>query len=291
MSGSLPKVSVEDDEIVLSVSTAFYPGARSLESDITVSSCDGVLFYLHSAIIAEVSPPLVGNLFRLAPLRGGHVSDATVIPLPLSAITLTIIFHTIYGSSCAPHSPTTADLVAAVDTMPCLGVIPSDLIKPCTPLYTLLLSHAPLSPMDVYSLAAHHHLTELAKQVSSHLLAYPIETIDDDLTKRIGVYHLKRLFVLIMTRDREAKEILKQPPGLHLATKTCRLENQRRVTRAWAIGSTQLAWDKIPDLSTHRLQSVFNPLIEQLACKDCQEVMRNRMKESALAWAAVQTTI
>jgi hypothetical protein len=52
------------------------------------------------------------------------------------------------------YFPTFEILADAVDSM--LRILP--LLKhilPGTPLYSLLLSHAPLRPLDVYALAAH----------------------------------------------------------------------------------------------------------------------------------------
>lgn len=232
----------ESTDQVMTVSTSFHPGAHSVESDLVLSSSDGVLFYVHAAAIDKTSPTALSSFLSFS--TSGIKGD--IIPIPELATILNIILHTIYQSSCAQNSPTSDDLIEAIDKLPRFSIKPSTLVRPDTPIYQLLLSHAPLRAIEVYTMAAHHDLRELAEAASSHLLAYPMETLSDEMAAKMGPYYLKRLFLLHMNRGEAAKKLLLQPPSFHPATKECSFEDQRKVTRAWALGTTYLAWDVRP---------------------------------------------
>jgi len=136
---------------VVSISTTFYPGALTLESDVCFSSSDTVLFYVHSYIIWAASETAFSSF------------------LSEEAAVLNIILHTLYSTSCAQHSPSLQTMVTAVERMPFYNLDPVQFIQPGLPLYTLLLSSAPLYPIEIYCLAAKFNLEGLAVNTSSHL--------------------------------------------------------------------------------------------------------------------------
>ncbi|KAF6752621.1 hypothetical protein DFP72DRAFT_1132926 [Ephemerocybe angulata] len=279
------------DSQVMSISTSFHPGAHSSESDLIISSSDGVLFYVHSTIISATSPAAIPTILRFSTIPGTGIEEVGIISIPLNAVLLNIIFHTIYGTSCAQNNPSVDDLIAAVDVLPELGIAPRAIIQPKTPLFTLLLSHAPMRPLDVFAVAAHHDLAELASTASSHLLSFPLFNIDDTMAARIGTSYLKRLFLLHMMRMEEVKMILAQPPALHPIRKDCDFENQKKLSGAWAWGTTCLAWDLRPDLPTQRIRSVFEPLSENLTCTECQQMLKSRIRDAVRRWASIKTHI
>ena len=229
-----------------SVSTAFYPGAYNDSSDTIFSTADAVLFYVHSKIIMNAT----AHPFRS--LLGAPLSDPRfrnhVISLSVSSDVLNIILHMLYGTSSAQYSPTFETLVTAVDQMPAYDIQPCAHIVPPTPLYNLLLSHAPFFPMELYSLAAHHSLDDLAVNASSHLLSYSICTLSDELAERIGAVYLKRLLFLHLERFNTLKKILLRPPNPHPPTKDCDFHDQKRLSRAWALAIAYLACDAKPGL-------------------------------------------
>ena len=232
--------SVED--IVMSVSTSFPPGSHPSETDLILSSLDGVVFCVHTDIINKASPSALAAVLSFS--NPGIVGGVIFIPEP--ATILNILLHTLYNSSCAPNSPSTDDLIAAVDKMPLYGMDPKSFIIPESPLYTLLLSRAPLHPLDIFALASHHNIPDLAVQTSSHLLGFNLDTISDEYATRIGPANLRRLFVLHMKRVQMLRSLLLQPPTLHPLTKKCDVGSQKALTRLWAMGSTYLVWDVQP---------------------------------------------
>ena len=136
--------------------------------------------------------------------------------------------------------------MAAVDALRDYGVNPKLCIVPSSPLYTLLLSHAPLHPLEVYALAASHDLRELAAATSSHLLSFSLATLSDAVAERIGPIYLKRLFFLHFGRVDALKRLLLPPPHPHAPTPWCDFTEQKKLTRAWALASAYLAWDARP---------------------------------------------
>ncbi|PFH45446.1 hypothetical protein AMATHDRAFT_51658 [Amanita thiersii Skay4041] len=269
----------ETGDTIVSVSTAFHPGSHSVESDTVFTSSDAVLFYVHSQIIMGASDKAFSSILS-APLSNERYRN-TIINIPETSSVLNVIIHMLYNTPCAQYSPTFEILSAAVNAMPHYDIDPKQHITPGSPLYNLLLSHAPLHPIDVYAIAAYFDLHELAVSTSSHLLAFPLYTISDELAKRIGPLYLKRLMCLHLGRNNALKQILLSPPPPHPPTRECNFENQKRLT----------PWESRPDLSTHGLQIALDPLTEHLTCELCHQTLRQRIKDVVVQWASLRRTI
>ncbi|KAJ3522768.1 hypothetical protein NMY22_g11746 [Coprinellus aureogranulatus] len=272
------------EEQMLTVSTSFHPGSFTLESDLILCSTDAIHFYVHTDYLNKASQAALPAFLRYA-IPG---VEGAIIPIPEAGRILNIILHAIYGTIVSKHSPTTAELLEALDKLPNYGLIPRDLVRPNTDLYNLLLTHAALTPLVIYATAAFHDIFELAQQASSHLLAYPLNEVDDILAMRMGPAYLKRLFLLHMNRIDAAKRVLLQPPGIHAATKKCTFEDQKKVKRAWALGSTYLAWEIRADLSSQSIKGVFEPLAAELDCAECRQMINKRVHDVLVSWAAVK---
>lgn len=145
--------------------------------------------------------------------------------------------------------------------------------------------------MAIYAAAAHHDIFELAQRASSHLLAFPLDRIDDHIAALMGPVYLKRLISLHLNRLEIAKSALMQSPGFHPASNECSFEDQKRVKRAWALGATYLAWEIRADLSSQTVKGAFDPLIAELECAQCQELLQKRIRDILVAWSAVKCTI
>lgn len=228
------------------MSTTFYPGAHhhSLPSDISFLSSDNVFFYVHSHLILAASDNGFQGL--LPPLSASNKDQDPIIHVPEVSTVLNIILHTVYDMSCAHYSPTFETLATAVSRLPQYGIKAKTAIMPSTPLYSLLLSYAPLHPLDLYALAASFDLYDLAVATSSHLLSFSLATLTDEMAERIGAVYLKRLFFLHFGRSDALKRVLLPPPHPHPPTPWCDFTEQKRLTRAWALASAYLAWDARP---------------------------------------------
>ncbi|KAG2024057.1 hypothetical protein CC2G_001653 [Coprinopsis cinerea AmutBmut pab1-1] len=274
------------DETVVSVSSSFYPGAHEGSHDAILRTSDSVLFYLHSPVLQSVSTRAFESFIGSA--AAARVTQDEIIDIPETSTTLNVIVHALYNTSCAQHAPTLDVLESAIDRMPSYNITPNAHILPGSHLYGLLLTHAPLSPLRVYALAAHHQLHELAVHASSHTLAIPLSSITDDIARRIGAIYLKKLMTLHMARQEHFKNIILQPPELHLVSKACSFQDQKRLSRAWALAAAYFAWDGKNDVPINELQRTFASLEDGLDCDQCKGTLRKRIKEIVVQWAAAK---
>ncbi|KAJ7937106.1 hypothetical protein B0H13DRAFT_1944245 [Mycena leptocephala] len=281
----------EDGSTIVSISTTFFLTAqhRPRQPDVVLLSKDSVYFYVHSDLLLDASD----NGFRaMLPISPSHDDDEPpVLNIPESSPVLNVILHAIYDMSCTHYSPPFETLVNAVDSMPIYGVNPKSTILPSTPLFTLLLSHAPLFPLELYALAAHYDIFDLAVPTSSHLLAFPLSRLTDEAVQRMGAVYLKRLFFLHFGRAEALKRVLGPPPHPHPPTPSCDFQSQKGLSRAWALATAYLAWDVRPDMSTNSLESALRPLAEHLSCDLCKNALNDRVKNLIVQWSIVKRTI
>ncbi|KAJ7122111.1 hypothetical protein C8R44DRAFT_785710 [Mycena epipterygia] len=279
-----------DEDTLVSMSTTFFPSAqlRSQHPDVALLSKDSVYFYVHSNLLLDVSE----NRFRaMLPVSPPDGDEPPVLHVPEPAPVLNIILHAIYNITCAHYSPPFDTVVRAVDSMPVYGINPKSNILPSTPLFALLLSQAPLFPLELYALAAHYDIIDLAVPTSSHLLAFPLSDLSDQVVERMGATYLKRLFFLHFGRAEALKRVLQSPPHPHPPTPSCDFHAQKRLSRAWALASAYLAWDVRPDMSTHRIESALRPLADNLPCELCRNALNDRVKNLIVQWSNVKDTI
>ncbi|KAJ7626723.1 hypothetical protein B0H17DRAFT_1164359 [Mycena rosella] len=273
-----PEVESEDDgNTLVSISTTFFRAAqhRPQQPDVALLSKDAVYFYVHSDLVLYASE----NRFRaMLPISLSDGHEPPVLNVPETSAVLNIILHAIYDMSCSHYSPTFETLVHAVESMSRYGANPKSTIVPSSPLFTLFLSHAPLFPLELYALAAHYDILELAVPTSSYLLSFPLSRVDDQIVERIGAIYLKRLFFLHFGRAEALKRVLLPPPHLHPPTPSCDFQSQKGLSRAWALASAYLAWDVRPDMSTITLESALRPLAEHLPCELCKSALNERVK-------------
>ncbi|KXN91239.1 hypothetical protein AN958_01761, partial [Leucoagaricus sp. SymC.cos] len=300
----MPNTPNDDDSdtttTVISLSTVFHPGAHEIEPDTIFISSDMVLFYVHSQVLKAHSPHAFRRVFEAHQdtdkgtpkgFKSGPMESSVqdgLIRIPDTSSVLNVILHTLYGTSSAQHSPSFETLTIAVYRMPFYDLNPKACIVPRTPLYDVLLTHAPLFPIQLYTLAGHHDLQELAVATSSHLLSYPLSNLPEEMAERMGALYLKRLLCLHLDRFNALKHILLSPPHPHPVTRECNFTDQKKLTRAWALVAAYLAWDARPDLSTHSMRSAFQPLTENLSCELCNEGLQKRIKDVIVQWASVK---
>lgn len=287
---------VEDAEgtTLVSISTTFHPAAQlsSVTPDLVLVSLDGVFFYVHSDTVLSVSTNgFNGCLPRPTPLSSANKELDPFLSISEHSSVLNIILHTIYDMSCAHYSPPFPTLSAAIDRLQTYGLEPKSHVAPSTALYNLLAAYAPLFPLELYALAAAHDLYDLAVATSSHLLGFPLFSLSDEMASRIGPVYLKRLFFLHFGRSDALKRVLLPPPQPHNPTPNCNSDEQKKLTRAWALASAYLAWDARPDLSTSTMESALRPLADHLTCELCQTALRDRIKSLVVQWSVVKRTI
>jgi len=281
-----------ESSTIVSVSTTFFPGASlgPLPPDLIFLSSDAVFFYVHGHQVLGASENGFKSL--LPPkTQKGREDLGPMISLSEHSTILNVVLHTIYNMSCTHYSPSVETLIGAVDALHKYGIPVAKYVAPSTPLFQLILAIAPLAPIDMYSLAGAYDLYDLAVPISSHLLAFPLPNITDELAERMGPVYLKKLFFLHLGRVDALKRLLLPPPQPHAPTAACDFTEQKKLTRAWALASAYLAWDARPDLSTSSIESALGPLRDRLTCELCQRTLKERIEQLIMQWAVVKTTI
>ncbi|KAH8106005.1 hypothetical protein BXZ70DRAFT_1004294 [Cristinia sonorae] len=274
---------------IISVSTTFFPAANigPFPPDLIFLSSDSVFFYVHSHQVLGASENGFQSL--LPPkIRKGHEDVGPVIALSEHSAVLNVILHAIYNMTCSHYSPDVDTVTAAVDALHKYGIPVTKYVTPSTPLFQLILALSPLAPIEMYTLAGAYDLHNLAVPISSHLLAFSLPNVTDELAQRMQPIYLKKLFFLHLGRIDALKRLLLPPPQPHAPTPTCDFTEQKSLTRAWALASAYLAWDARPDLSTSSIESALRPLGNHLTCEICQSNLTKRIKQLISQWAVVK---
>lgn len=245
--------SEDFDESITSVSSTFHPNAQlaRLDPDLILVSLDSVIFYVHSDVVyITPSDGLQRSNMPPTPPQESYPNEEygqkpSVISVPESSEVLNIILHTAYNISCAQYFPSFDQLSIAVNMLSNYGLDVQN-IRSTTPMYDVLLSNALTSPLELYALAGHHDLYDLAVATSPHLLSLSLSTITDEVCETMGPVYLKRLFFLHLGRCDALRRVLRLPPDPHPSTATCGIEEQKKMATAWAMASSYLVWDPKP---------------------------------------------
>ena len=97
--------------------------------------------------------------------------------------------------------------------------------------------------------------------------------------------------VLHLGRTAALKRILLEPPSGHPPSETCDLDNQKSVTRAWALAVAYIAVEGRPDTHPTMLSTNLSTLGDHLGCADCRAILAARVQSVVQQWSAVSPTI
>ncbi|EMD36429.1 hypothetical protein CERSUDRAFT_106319 [Gelatoporia subvermispora B] len=280
------------NDATFTVSTAFHPESdlSTNPPDLILFSADGVSFYVHSRHIIALST----NSFNLLlPLSTHHVSTnhGATLPLPESADVLNIVLRTVYRMSCSQYLPSIDAVIASVHALCKYGMPLKMLLAPSQPLFFLVLALAPLAPIQFYALAGAYDLDALAAPISSHLIAYQLSSVTEELAAAMGPVYLKRLFFLHLGRIDALRQLLLTPLYPHPRLVNCGFVEQKKLTRAWALATAYIAWEIRPDLSTRTVESALYPLGDAMSCPDCKASLRSRVKDIIVQWTLVKESV
>ena len=217
----------------------------SAGADAILLSDDNVWFYVD---VAKLLGSSENNFNSLLPSTSERTDDPFryLITVPQSSVVLNIILHAIYGISCAKYNPPFDAIATAISALKTYGIPLHSRLSQDTPLFSLLMSYAPVLPLELYTLAASYDLYDLAAFASNYLHSLNLSTLTDEMTLRMGPVYLKRLFFLHYGRTHALKTILLSPPHPHPQTPQCDCIDQKSLTRAWALASASLVWDARP---------------------------------------------
>lgn len=213
--------------------------------DLILVSSDAVYFHVHTDVLHDASGNGFASLLEHLNSTREH-SEISLVNVPEKADTLNVILLTIYSKSSADYQPSFAVLFTAVNELQKYAIDPKRYVQPSQPLFELIRFHMPLHPLEVYALAGHYDLFQLAVAASSHLLGYKLNTIPDETVNFMGALYIRRLYDLQMSRVEALKKVLVLPPEPHPSRPSCSLMDQTKIARAWALSSAYLIWDVRP---------------------------------------------
>ncbi|KAK0185944.1 hypothetical protein F5146DRAFT_1068607 [Armillaria mellea] len=275
-------------ETVVDMSTTVFPGMTGHQPvDIILISSDNVQFHVHLDALYNASSNGFASLLGTANQEPG----IPVLTIPEKSDILNIILLTIYGKPIADYRPAFDTLVTAVDSLERYGIQPQRYVKPMQPLFEFIRFHIPRYPLDIYVLAAHYDLFQLAEAASSHLLSTALDAITEAQSMRMGAVYLKRLYDLHSRRIDALKNILIRSPEPHPSTPTCSLSDQNGVSRAWALSAAYLIWDARPDMSFRYIESTMGALKRHVSCEDCKETIDAQVTQCVVDWNSVKWSI
>ncbi|KIY66060.1 hypothetical protein CYLTODRAFT_44063 [Cylindrobasidium torrendii FP15055 ss-10] len=281
-----------EDESVVSTSTTFSRGNLHSDrpADLVLISTDAVYFYVHVHVLHDASGNGFSSLLeQLSATRSP--SEISLIRVPEKAEVINVILLAIYHKSIADYKPTFDTMLEAVREFDKYKINHQRYVRPGTPLFELIRFYMPLHPLDVYALAAHYELEELAVAASSHLLGYKLSTITNETVKYMGPVYVRRLYDLHMGRSEALKKVLIIPPEPHPSTAACSFMDQTKVARAWALSSAYLIWEARPDMSASYIESTLNQLKQSMSCDNCKKRVEERIRRCVVDWSSVKWTI
>jgi hypothetical protein len=234
-------VKSADGNNLVSISTTFFPSTApdSLRADAVLLSSDGVWFYVDSVRLLAASE---NNFNSLLPVHPNN-PFGYITAVPESSVVINIVLHAIYDISCAKYNPPFDAIVVALSALKTYGVSLHSRISPSSQLFAVLMSYAPIEPLELYTVAASYNLYDLAALASQYLHSLSLASLPDEMATRMGAVYLKRLFFLHYGRVDALKRILLNPPQQHVPTKGCHDVDQKKLTRAWALASASLVWN------------------------------------------------
>ncbi|KAL0563600.1 hypothetical protein V5O48_018464, partial [Marasmius crinis-equi] len=275
----------------MTTSTAFYPGAATyyLPSDVAFVSLDMVCFHVHSELLLNISQNCFNSLIPVDhPLNIRPTCSMTV---PEQSSILNIILHIAYGISVTPFAPTLEMLSSAMERLRLYGIEPKTAIPSCSAFQSTLMLHAPVHPLELYTLASKYDLFGLARATSPYLLSLPLENITNAVAESIGPLYLLRLFSLQRNLLAALKHVLARKPLLHPSTPSCDALGQESVAKAWTLASAYLIWQARPDMPPDRLESILRSLPLHASCHLCKERLNERIDTVVHDWQALRRTI
>ncbi|KAL1735649.1 hypothetical protein EV714DRAFT_267792 [Schizophyllum commune] len=272
-------------QATMTVSTAFNLDTTpcpAFPPDCELMSCDDVVFYVNNSVLKRAS----STGFGLA-----YPSPSSRVRVAETADVLNLILHVAYGVSPKAFSPSLETLGEAIARLPAYGLSPQAYVGANTPLFETLRSHAALSPLRVYTIAAAHDLLALAKLASGHLLGYPVHAMADADSRAMGPVYLRRLVTLHHGRLAQLQELLAQSQEFHPQTHGCTYQAQKKLAREWSMVANEVIVHARPDISSSVVRDKLAVVKSETSCAGCRKKLDERIWKAIVGWTMLPTTI
>lgn len=276
-----------------------------MPSDLILISADRVLFHLHANRI--LAPSTNGFAHKWPPQSYSVNSNRVpIILIPEPSPLVNLILHCVYDLQCTRFSSTAEDVSDCVTAIIKYGLPLAAYASQGKALYNLVLSKAPTTGIQMYTLAAQHGLEQLAIAISPFLLSFDLATLTDDLAARMGAVYLRRLVFLHLGRSAALKRLLSPPLNYHAPNDACGIREHDELMNAWSLAIAPLAWDARPgpcpppelrivlnlltDLAPTAIKSALGPLVDVLPCSLCKEGIQQTVKSVVAAWVGIKVS-
>ncbi|KAJ8083888.1 hypothetical protein PM082_002654 [Marasmius tenuissimus] len=260
--------------------------------DMLLLSGDSVMFYTDEKTLLDASK---NSFKRLLPFTSKELSRRVLFLHDISSSELEIMLRAIHDVSSVPEQSLidvdVQTLIRAIDNLPEYGISPVACITPKTHLYRLLLSCAPLHPLEIYAQAAHHGLAPLAVTVSSHTLVVELAQLTDELSMRMGSVYALRLFQLHTGRVEILKKLLSRDLGLHNPTPRCSFDGQRVLKAKWNLGVAFMFSKIKPDTATSTIREIMMSHTAGIGCRECNNLRDRCLRDIINDWTMTSVRV
>ncbi|ESK95262.1 hypothetical protein Moror_4020 [Moniliophthora roreri MCA 2997] len=262
-------------------------GSGRPNPDISLISNDFVVFYADQSTLLRLSN---NNFNNLLPLSNWQHKEVLLQDIPSPELDLLLqAIYTIPASSastaCGGNVAELQRFVRGVGWLPTYGIPAKSVILPCTHLFDCILSFAPLYPLEVYALAGHHDMNDLAVAASPHTLPLELWNIDEELAVRMSAKYFLHLVRLHMGRKSTLRNLLAKEPDPHSPIETCGFETQEKLRKNWYTAIALLTWDITAGMTTGRIREVIMMHTRDLTCEGCIKARDARLNAVLAEWS------
>ncbi|KAK7052855.1 hypothetical protein VNI00_004174 [Paramarasmius palmivorus] len=241
---------IEPPAISVPVSPTFGPTTGQGErppADTILFSSDFVMFHVDESTLLQFSD----NNFRgLLPFLGQDEASRMLFFHDILSSELEIALKAIYKMPATIASTAGGGnleelwlLAKGIGWLPTFGIPAKVVVLPNTDIFTLILSYAPLHPMETYTVAGSHDLEQLAAAVSPHTLPLELSRVTEELGEQMGWKYMLRLFRLHMNRRTTLMNLLAPAPDIHHPIRNCDFDDQKELKGKWSMAVASLTWE------------------------------------------------
>ncbi|KAI0342146.1 hypothetical protein BDW22DRAFT_240997 [Trametopsis cervina] len=260
--------------------------------NIIIRSADGIIFAVHLHRLRNASNNGFAGLLLRSDLQPTHDSPLGLIVTEAHDV-LNVVLHTIYGLSCDAYRPSTECLTASIDALTKYGILPLQryLARNASPLFRTFVHNAVTHPVEIYSLAAHHNLEDLAIAASAYTLTLSLHSISQPLATQMGVFYLHRLHKLHSSLIDNLRALVERRLNPHISKPYCTAEQRRRVSDALYSAGMEVVFHATPAISSADISSVMSQVGDTTECPDCKEGVNTHIQLLTTTWMRFSRTI
>lgn len=239
---------VDSEYRVISVSVTFNINSNLdvLPPEVVLVSADNVYFYVHYHKLMQASSTQFGAWLPATKPVDCSASNPLVVVVKEPAAVLNVVLYIIYGMRCNQHFSSFDVVAAAVRSLDKYGVRLRECLASDQPLYHLILTRAPLDPVEAFAIAGENQIEDLAVSISPYLLRIWVDEVPNETAIRIGPVYLKRMFSLQRKRVKLLHVMISEAPYPHPPTPRCSPSDRQALSRAWTLAVSALVMNSSP---------------------------------------------